>query len=393
MHDRSNKSTNVSPSSLRSIFTSFKVERHFTRHRKHVTQLWRYVCADLLALGASETDCKGLATLHVPIKFLTRHLMRLALILGVKIVSGTRVDGIVQPEHPSNTTDSWAVKATNVDTEEQVLFPASALVVASGAASGLPRKLGFRHTVNTCGEAYLISGYFNNEGTEAEVSMKDCNLSGRDLNMATKQFFEELKKSGIEISTINYTQGIETHFFMMSVSRATLVNTGVMIKDLPGPRAASRANINKENLFAFTREMATRLGLPPICAFSDSDKGARIFDTTYRAVAQQSCKVLQSSGGEQLAVMLAGDALQESFFFEALGINRGLRHALDSAWCIQKFFNTGRTENPKTMERTHNAMFHYLHDLDLNTYPDILKDHYRQYEMDPQTRYKNFHQA
>lgn len=131
-----------------------------------------------------------------------------------------------------------------------------------------------------------------------------------------QRFFKELnEKTGIDLENIVYYKD-ETHYFVMTAKKHSLLNKGVMLQDHEDPeRLLSRENVNQEALMSYACEAAdvsTNHQLPKL-DFAHNHYGqpdVAMFDFTSMFAAEHSSRVMERNG-HRLLIALAGDSLLE----------------------------------------------------------------------------------
>ena len=111
--------------------------------------------------------------------------------------------------------------------------------------------------------------------------------------------------------------------------------------DVPESQLCAAANVDRERLEAYVR-VAVAEFVPPLAAkpLIGCWQGVQIFDFSERKVSNRASVLVDADElggkrGAQVLVTRIGDALQEPFWPEGLGINRGFLGALDCAYLVQ----------------------------------------------------------
>ncbi|KAJ3160904.1 [F-actin]-monooxygenase mical2 [Geranomyces michiganensis] len=264
----------------------------------------------------------------ISIRRLQLVLTKMALCLGVQIHAGAELITISsQPSTPYWTAD---INTLYKDTIDDVHF--NTLVLATGEKSKLSSEFGFTRTVFRAGNATGITCNFAPSHTPLS---SDNLVSGGRVSYLNVAFFKELKAKGLDVENIASYTTEDSHYLVMTPTKMTLLERGVVKTDTADPVELVRAeNVDREKLLAFAREMATEVGIPTDSDFlpmRSSKDGATWPDT----MATEPSKILtetyttDSGGGgghareKSLLVALVGDALVEPFWPTGTGWARG----------------------------------------------------------------------
>ncbi|KAI8589224.1 hypothetical protein BDZ88DRAFT_418767 [Geranomyces variabilis] len=269
----------------------------------------------------------------ISIRRLQLVLTKMALCLGVQIHAGAELIAISpQPSTPYWTADINTLYPEKID----VTF--NTLVLATGEKSKLSSEFGFSRTVFRAGNATGITCNFSPSHTP--VSSEDL-VSGGRVSYLNVKFFKELKAKGLDVENIASYTTEDSHYLVMTPTKATLLERGVVKQDIADPVELVRPdNVDRDKLLAFAREMATEVGIPadsdfmPMRSSKDGptwpDVG--IFDFTGKTMATEPSKLLAEtytdaetgqSREKSLLVALVGDALVEPFWPTGTGWARG----------------------------------------------------------------------
>ena len=200
--------------------------------------------------------------------------------------------------------------------------------------------------------------------------------------------FKQLRDAGLQLENVVYYQG-ETHYFVMTPTVGSLHGMGVIRALSKDPaKCVASDNINRAKLHEYARQVATFFGLPSGTPFVASNSSAQLFDFSARSTTKVPSK-LYEKGASQLLVCVNGDALIEPFWPEGLGVNRGFLSVLDTAYLVQEYFSTGKAtkEEAKKMMKCHERLFNMMKPLSGHTKKETLREDFRSYNMDPNTRY------
>ena len=160
--------------------------------------------------------------------------------------------------------------------------------------------------------------------------------------------FAELKSQGVALENFVYYRSTgafsdaATHYFVMTSTSDALHAFGA-VKN-PNKREAelcTSTNLEPERLEAYAR-LAVRAFVPELASREIVQGQLSLFDFSERKQSNRAAAVVPGSSfgsGQSQSmslVMRVGDALQEPFWPEGLGINRGFLGALDCADLVQR---------------------------------------------------------
>ena len=216
--------------------------------RNNVLHLWPFVITDLRALGAKKfygKFCAGSID-HISIRQLQCILLKVALLLGVEVHEGVSFERVLEP------MDGCGWRASVQPADHAVShFEFDALLGADGkrnTLSGFKRKE-FRGKL-----AIAITANFINKKTEDEARVQEISGVAFIFNQA---FFKELyHQTGIDLENIVYYKD-ETHYFVMTAKKHSLLDKGVIIQDYSDPaELLSMNNVNTQKLQDYATEAA-----------------------------------------------------------------------------------------------------------------------------------------
>jgi len=363
--------------------------------RNNLLHLWPSSIRDFKNIGAKYfygKFCTG-GINHIAIRQLQLLLTKIALILGVKILHMTSLVGIGEPayEEKSNCY-MWTAK---VDSELENLAPEllkyNVLVGGDGEGSRVAQFAEFERKIFQGSRAIGITCNFVNTKTKPEQDIREFGI----LAIYDQKFFKELKdKYEIELENLVYYRG-ETHYFVMTAKKSTLLARGVCRENLADDQGLlSSANVDRVQLEELVRVVATHVGLPETCKFSLASKGGfndvAVFDFSKKKQAKQPFLVLDVKDPKQgcaihpcLPVSLVGDALIEPFWPKGTGANRAVLSALDTAYMIKEFFDMKEKEPQKVLNNA--ARFYRVL---VAAEPADLQSSFSMHTIDPSSRYK-----
>ncbi|BFZ24995.1 hypothetical protein BsWGS_28034 [Bradybaena similaris] len=356
------------------------VEKRDRFSRNNVLHLWPYLISDLKSLGAKKLFgkfCAG-AIDHISIRQLQCILLKVALLVGVEVHVNVTFDELVEPSEHTNS--GWKCKVTPKnhvvsDYEFDVIIGADG---KRNTLSGFKRKE-FRGKL-----ALAITANFINRNTQAEARVEE--ISGVAF-IFNQKFFLDLKEStGIDLENIVYYKD-DTHYFVMTAKKGSLLEKGVLKQDFPDTVALlDKSNVNQEALMAYAREAAdfsTHYQLPSldyaVNHYGQAD--VAMFDFTSMFAADNASRFIVKNGCH-LLMGLVGDSLLEPFWPTGSGCARGFLSAFDAAWMIRSWA-MGKTPLQVLVERES------IYTLLSQTTTSYLNKNYNMYSIDPSTRYLN----
>jgi len=273
-------------------------------------------------------------------------------------------------------------KEAKTPPEEDLLY--NVLIGADGENSHVGNLTGFERKIFQGAEAIGITANFVNGKTKAETEIDEFGV----LAVYNQGYFNELKNNhSIELENLVYYRG-ETHYFVMTAKRTSLLEVGVCKQDFTDVLDLLKpTNIDHEKLEKLVRTVATHNKLPTEVPFSPGSNpngyDIAIFDFSKKKLSIEPFRFLSFPGTEyQLPVCLVGDALIEPFWPLGTGANRAFLSAMDSAWMLKLYFSPTPTSNEYLKEE---MMKHYKI-LMVSLHDDLQKNH-SLHSMDPCTRY------
>merc|ERR1719277_2431202 len=220
--------------------------------------------------------------------------------------------------------------------------------------------------------------------------------SRRPFSLA-RQFYEGLfaeckKRTGLDLENIVCYISAQTHYFVMTPTRKSLVNIGIVKADAP----VTPENIDNERLTEVVRKvvafrwreedpvmpeetLASPVGAPALIDFSNTRR------------ACSGLQIIEGTGGSasstppKLLVGLCGDSLIEPFWPEGLGVVRGFFAALDFAASCKIWAQSGDTEAASAQFE---AAYRQLKSLAAKTRGAVLRPDDRAFRLHPTTRYR-----
>ncbi|XP_036442205.1 F-actin-monooxygenase MICAL2 isoform X10 [Colossoma macropomum] len=359
------------------------IEKRDTFSRNNVLHLWPFTIHDLRNLGAKKfygKFCAG-AIDHISIRQLQLMLLKIALLVGVEFhINVEFVKLLEPPEDQENEGPGWRAEIRPAD-HPVADFDFDVVIGADGRRNTLE---GFRRKEFRGKLAIAITANFINRNTTAEAKVDE--ISGVAF-IFNQKFFQDLKQeTGIDLENIVYYKD-NTHYFVMTAKKQSLLDKGVIIYDYIDTDALlSSENVNQEALLSYAREAAdyaTHYQLPTLdYAMNHLDQpDVAMFDFTCM-YASENAALIRERFGHQLLVALVGDSLLEPFWPMGTGCARGFLAAFDTVWMIRSW-SQGR--NPLEVLAERESLYRLLP----QTTPENIAKNFDQYTIDPGTRYPN----
>nr|XP_053649636.1 F-actin-monooxygenase MICAL3-like [Cherax quadricarinatus] len=357
------------------------VEKRDRLSRNNVLHLWPFVISDLKQLGAKKfygKFCAG-AIDHISIRQLQCILLKVALLLGVEVFESVTFEELVEPPADQEEKIGWRARLSPPDHpanqyEFDVLFGADG---KRNTLHGFKRKE-FRGKL-----AIAITANFINKRTEAEARVQE--ISGVAFIFNQKFFKELYAATGIDLENIVYYKD-ETHYFVMTAKKHSLIDKGVIINDLADTQQLLHSsNVNRSALLDYAREAAdfsTNYQLPHL-DFAVNHYGkpdVAMFDFTSMFAAENASRMVERKGHKLLAG-LVGDTLLEPFWPTGSGCARGFLSCFDAAWMVRSLCSGKMTPLEVLAERE--SIYRLL----AQTTPENLSKDHLSYTLDPASRY------
>ncbi|XP_037401274.1 F-actin-monooxygenase MICAL2 isoform X19 [Pygocentrus nattereri] len=359
------------------------IEKRDTFSRNNVLHLWPFTIHDLRNLGAKKfygKFCAG-AIDHISIRQLQLMLLKIALLVGVEFhINVEFVKLLEPPEDQENEGPGWRAEIRPAD-HPVANFDFDVVIGADGRRNTLE---GFRRKEFRGKLAIAITANFINRNTTAEAKVDE--ISGVAF-IFNQKFFQDLKQeTGIDLENIVYYKD-NTHYFVMTAKKQSLLDKGVIIHDYIDTDALlSSENVNQEALLSYAREAAdyaTHYQLPTLdYAMNHLDQpDVAMFDFTCM-YASENAALVRERFGHQLLVALVGDSLLEPFWPMGTGCARGFLAAFDTVWMIRSW---SQDRNPLEVLAERESLYRLLP----QTTPENIAKNFDQYTIDPGTRYPN----
>ncbi|KAM9808145.1 LOW QUALITY PROTEIN: F-actin-monooxygenase mical2b-like [Neosynchiropus ocellatus] len=386
------------------------IEKRDAFSRNNVLHLWPFAIHDLRGLGAKKfygKFCAGSID-HISIRQLQLMLLKICLILGVEIHVNVEFSEILEPsEDPGGDGAGWRAEVRPAghcvsDMDFDVVIGADG---RRNTLHGFSRKE-FRGKL-----AIAITANFVNRNTTAEAKVEE--ISGVAFIFNQKFFLELKEETGIDLENIVYYRD-NTHYFVMTAKKQSLLDKGVIISDHSETERLLRSdNVRQEALLSYAREAAdfgTNYQLPSL-DYALNHRGqpdVAMFDFT-SMYASENAALIRERHGRRLLVALVGDSLLEPFWPMGTGCARGFLAAFDTAWMVRGHAQGGnplevlaerRVAPPpglkgRTPARSPDSCDprERLYRLLPQTTTENISKNFDQYSIDPTTRYPNLNSS
>ncbi|CAL8276126.1 unnamed protein product [Boreogadus saida] len=354
------------------------VEKRASFSRNNVLHLWPYTIYDLRGLGAKKLYgrfCTGTLD-HISIRQLQLILLKVALVLGVEVLTAVEFQGLEEP----SGNKGWTAKL-HPNPHPTLVFEFD-VFISAGGGSFLPD--GFKHKELRGKLAIGITANFTNRHTAVEAQVAEIGGVARIYNQ--KFFHDLLTQTGIDLENIVYYKD-DTHYFVMTAKKKSLLKKGVIKQDYSGAeQLLARENVDHDALWRYAYEAAnfsTNRQLPDL-EFATNPAGrpdVAMFDFTCMHRAEHA-SLVRERRGKKLLVGLVGDSLVEPFWPLGTGIARGFFAAFDTAWMVRSW-GLGIPYLKVLAERES------VYQLLSQTTPENTNKNYTSYSIDPTTRYRH----
>ena len=225
-------------------------------------------------------------------------------------------------------------------------FSADVLVDATGARCGLFTAIGFEQvTALKSARALGVVCHFYNRKTAEENALSEGSWAQQYYTAR----FAKLKERGVNLQNLVYYRSTgafssaATHYFVMTADADSLNAMGALHSlEVPEAQLCASKNVDRAKLQDYVR-LAVGEFVPELQhAELVEAQGVQIFDFSERKVSNRASVIVNAEelggvAGQQVLVTRVGDALQEPFWPEGLGINRGFLHVFDCADLVQGY--------------------------------------------------------
>ncbi|XP_031626960.1 F-actin-monooxygenase Mical isoform X5 [Contarinia nasturtii] len=359
------------------------IEKRDRFSRNNVLHLWPFLITDLRNLGAKKfygKFCAGSID-HISIRQLQCILLKVALLLGVEVHDGISFLKILEPKDGCG----WRADISPAD-HAVSHYEFNVMVGADGKRNTLE---GFRRKEFRGRLAIAITANFINKKTWAEAKVEEISGVAFIFNQA---FFKELyETTGIDLENIVYYKD-ETHYFVMTAKKHSLIDKGVIIQDFSDPaELLAPANVNTEALLAYAKEAAefsTKHQMPNL-EFAVNHYGkpdVAMFDFTSMFAAETSCCAVVKKN-YRLLQCLVGDSLLEPFWPTGSGCARGFLSSMDAAYAMKLWSNQRNSILAVLAQRE--SIYRLL----AQTTPENLHRDIGSYTVEPASRYPNLNKT
>jgi hypothetical protein len=266
---------------------------------------------------------------------------------------------------------------------------ANLLLEAGGASGPVSHHLNMKQKETRVNTALGLVVHFK-RGASAADSMDEFSYSSQ----FKQKEFAKLREMGCDIENCVYYQG-ETHYFVMTPTIGSLAQSGAIRNAQAGggdPQKVVRAeNLDYGKMKVYARKIAEFFGLATGAEYVEGRQACQLFDFSTRSVAEVPSKLMRS-GKSVLYTSILGDALIEPFWPEGLGVNRGFLSILDTAFCVREYYGDGQVAatDEKSLLNTRQELFDLQRGLHGKSKSAVLKSAFREYTVDPTTRYLHF---
>ncbi|KAJ3090307.1 [F-actin]-monooxygenase mical3 [Quaeritorhiza haematococci] len=246
-----------------------------------------------------------------------------------RLESTSKVDFIENADHSDPAiTDTPAVS-------DALVYSFTSLIVAEGESSRLIRRLGFDRKVTRFNEAIgIVVNLDFSPAAKIKPSAAERKIDEFVVwrSSATWQAtpLGPLSKQGIELENMEYMRGTETHFIAATTRLRHLASLGIIKSVQPSVKGSLAAsNVDFERLRShLARPLATAAGIAEDAPLL-TKHGIQIFDFSCRGLCIDPLRFLTPASA---LIMPVGDALQNPYWPQGLGVNRGFHNAMDAAW-------------------------------------------------------------
>ena len=356
------------------------VEKRDRYSRNNVLHLWPCNIHELRALGAKKfygKFCAGSID-HISIRQIQCILLKVCLLLGVEVFEGVSFEDLVEPV---DIETGWRARVSPPD-HPVSQYEFDVMIGADGKRNTLT---GFKRKEFRGKLAIAITANFINKHSQAEEMVEE--ISGVAF-IFNQKFFNDLSEElGIELENIVYYKD-ETHYFVMTAKKQSLLNKGVLITNHPDPSALlAPDNISQDALFQYAREAAdfATKGQLPHLDFAVNHYGkpdVAMFDFTSMYAADHSARVVERHG-HRLLQCLVGDSLLEPFWPTGTGCPRGFFSAMDAMWLMRQL-EAGKMSVLECLAERE-SIYRILS----QTTPENINKDFSSHSLDPTTRYPN----
>ncbi|KAJ6220064.1 hypothetical protein RDWZM_005876 [Blomia tropicalis] len=410
------------------------VEKRDEFSRNNVIHLWPNVINDMYTFEAKRLYgqfCVGSID-HISIRQLQLILLKIAVIYGIKFVPYVEFEEmcprIIQPNQcdcdPSTCDCCCHVHGFGGGAYAHFKSSHNPLLADELSRESFDAIIGCDGRRNTFSRYFprnnrrgklaigLTANYVNRR-TEEEAHCPEISGISRIYN---QKWFKDLQiETGIELENLVYYRD-ETHYFVMTATKASLIKRGVLRSDYGDSHALLHTNnIDISMLMKYSKDAAewsSKLQRLEFALNSSNKPDVALFDFTsmYSATNASCAKKTYlrccnrniatatsnnntvngncSSTSKYTLMLLCGDSLLEPFWPTGSGAGRGFLSAMDAAWTVSLWYDTIANEY-NDIDSMLNVISRreYVYRLLAQTSPENTT--HKNFTIDPQTRYKN----
>jgi len=362
------------------------IEKRTGFTRNNVLKLWKFLIDDLKMLGAKKIFGKFASgnINHIGIKKLQLILYKVCLMLGVEVVAPC---ALVEMSEPDDSGKKWtAVTKPSCESVNSLEF--DMIIIASGKKVAIE---GFDRRSLDAKLSIAVTANFVRTGSPDEKAVRQISGIAKQFH---QDFFKDLEKEkNIALENIVYYRG-DTHYFVMTALRNSLIERGVILEDNEDRKALlAPSNIDRQKLHQFaidaaqfsTGHFSSQLPLLDFALDARGNPDVACFDFTNLYSARNASRVMVRKG-HQLLMAIVGDSLLEPFWPEGTGCARGFLSSLDAAWMLRQWARGQR--NPLDIIAERENIYRLLSQT-ADGSGGGLKDAYKSFTIDPATRYRN----
>lgn len=418
------------------------VERRKRFTRINQLHLWDWVAREMNALGCKVLDpppndfAADPAIIHSGIGDLQVFLLKIALLLGVEVLFGVDYDRITWNGQswrahlcPGRHQATVEGRAGSEDGAGGYIGPAAdatlpspmsgtvlddvgVLVGATGFAGCIGAPFGLSADEEKSSTAIGLIVNVKRENGANERKLKHFAISRQYYVQHFKKAYEQ---TGLQLENILFTKASSSHYFVMTPTMKSLVETGVVKNgsvekalQVPGNIDVQRLNeltwmllaykwkADQESCFDAIKKDCAAGAEPAWC-----DGGPRLFDFSYRKRQETGITFVKPPGraastNDDLMITLVGDNLMEPFWPEGLGIIRGWFSVLDAAAATQEWAEKNKGNANAAQLSAHSFFadaYSQLKSINIGVKNKILKADEKSEKLwgiDPASRYRAF---
>jgi hypothetical protein len=212
-------------------------------------------------------------------------------------------------------------------------------IVAEGESSKLIRNMGFDRKIFRFAHAVgmVINLFF---ADEQDTRLEEFNVARMHAHWK-KTALGALHELGIELENLEYMRGTKNHFFAGTTKVQELYKWGVVLEPKDTIKESlARDNLDLDRLREIGKLIAKSAGVSENAEYCDAN-GIQVFDFSCRGLCTESHRWLTQNNQTAL-VLPIGDALQNPYWPQGLGVNLGFHNALNAVWSAHLHSTVGR---------------------------------------------------